>query len=175
MNESEERGKQRGEDMVQAEETSWIHKRAGARVRVFGRAGTRRVNPVPASGALSRCVRLSLYPRLPALGRPPISTAEGRNQNIKFSRTFCTPSAEAQVATMDVVKAVETYITKMVSTPSSMKVLLLDNHTVRSLILASLTASTFPTYLCPNVDTYRVPLSHAVDSPVASSLSHGQD
>lgn len=31
---------------------------------------------------------------------------------------------------MDVVKAVETYITKMVSTPSSMKVLLLDNHTV---------------------------------------------
>ncbi|KAL7280139.1 hypothetical protein ACG7TL_006557 [Trametes sanguinea] len=30
---------------------------------------------------------------------------------------------------MDVVKAVETYITKMVSTPSSMKVLLLDNHT----------------------------------------------
>lgn len=33
---------------------------------------------------------------------------------------------------MDVVKAVETYITKMVSTPSSMKVLLLDNHTVSS-------------------------------------------
>ncbi|TBU47418.1 Sec1-like protein [Dichomitus squalens] len=30
---------------------------------------------------------------------------------------------------MDVVKAVETYITKMVSTPPSMKVLLLDNHT----------------------------------------------
>ena len=32
---------------------------------------------------------------------------------------------------MDVVKAVETYITKMVSTPSAVKVLLLDSHTVR--------------------------------------------
>jgi hypothetical protein len=33
---------------------------------------------------------------------------------------------------MDVVKAVETYITKMVSVPSAMKVLLLDSHTVRT-------------------------------------------
>ena len=32
---------------------------------------------------------------------------------------------------MDVVKAVETYVNKLVSTPSSMKVLLLDTHTVR--------------------------------------------
>lgn len=32
---------------------------------------------------------------------------------------------------MDVVKAVDTYITKMVSVPSAMKVLLLDTHTVR--------------------------------------------
>ena len=32
--------------------------------------------------------------------------------------------------TMDVVKAVETYITKLVSVPSAMKVLLLDTHTV---------------------------------------------
>jgi hypothetical protein len=32
---------------------------------------------------------------------------------------------------MDVVKAVETYVTKMVSTPPTMKVLLLDAHTVR--------------------------------------------
>ena len=32
---------------------------------------------------------------------------------------------------MDVFKAVETYITKMVSEPSAMKVLLLDTHTVR--------------------------------------------
>ncbi|KAJ2919193.1 hypothetical protein MD484_g1236, partial [Candolleomyces efflorescens] len=31
---------------------------------------------------------------------------------------------------MDVVKAIETYINKMVSTPSAMKVLLLDSHTV---------------------------------------------
>ena len=31
---------------------------------------------------------------------------------------------------MDVVKAVETYITKMVSVPNAMKVLLLDTHTV---------------------------------------------
>lgn len=31
---------------------------------------------------------------------------------------------------MDVVKAVETYVTKLVSTPSAMKVLLLDTHTV---------------------------------------------
>ena len=32
---------------------------------------------------------------------------------------------------MDVVKAVETYVTRMVSEPSAMKVLLLDSHTVR--------------------------------------------
>ena len=31
---------------------------------------------------------------------------------------------------MDVVKAVETYVTKMVSTPNVVKVLLLDSHTV---------------------------------------------
>ena len=33
---------------------------------------------------------------------------------------------------MDVVKAVETYVSKLVSEPSSMKVLLLDSHTVSS-------------------------------------------
>jgi hypothetical protein len=32
---------------------------------------------------------------------------------------------------MDVVKAVETYIVKMITVPSAMKVLLLDSHTVR--------------------------------------------
>jgi hypothetical protein len=32
---------------------------------------------------------------------------------------------------MDVVKAVETYVSKMISTPNAMKVLLLDSHTVR--------------------------------------------
>lgn len=31
---------------------------------------------------------------------------------------------------MDVVKAVETYVTKLVSEPTAMKVLLLDTHTV---------------------------------------------
>jgi vacuolar protein sorting-associated protein 45 len=34
---------------------------------------------------------------------------------------------------MDIVKAVETYITRMVSEPNAMKVLLLDTHTVRPL------------------------------------------
>ncbi|KAI0300333.1 Sec1-like protein [Russula brevipes] len=38
---------------------------------------------------------------------------------------------------MDVVKAVETYITKMVSVPSAMKVLLLDSHTTPIVSLAS--------------------------------------
>ena len=36
---------------------------------------------------------------------------------------------------MDVFKAVEMYITKMVSEPSAMKVLLLDTHTVRGDVL----------------------------------------
>jgi hypothetical protein len=35
---------------------------------------------------------------------------------------------------MDVTKAIETYITKMVSEPSSIKVLLLDSHTVRKVL-----------------------------------------
>ena len=34
---------------------------------------------------------------------------------------------------MDVVKAVETYVTKMISTPHTVKVLLLDTQTVRQL------------------------------------------
>ncbi|PFH53987.1 hypothetical protein AMATHDRAFT_73002 [Amanita thiersii Skay4041] len=38
---------------------------------------------------------------------------------------------------MDIVKAVETYVTKMVSTPSVMKVLLLDSHTTPIISLAS--------------------------------------
>ncbi|THG93099.1 hypothetical protein EW026_g8037 [Hermanssonia centrifuga] len=36
---------------------------------------------------------------------------------------------------MDIVKAIETYITKMVSVPNAMKVLLLDTHTVSSTFL----------------------------------------
>lgn len=33
---------------------------------------------------------------------------------------------------MDVIKAVETYVSKMVSEPNAMKVFLLDSHTVSS-------------------------------------------
>jgi len=36
---------------------------------------------------------------------------------------------------MDVVKAVDTYITKMVAVPSAMKVFLLDTHTVSEIEL----------------------------------------
>lgn len=36
---------------------------------------------------------------------------------------------------MDVVKAVETYVNKLVSTPVSMKVLLLDSHTVHDKLI----------------------------------------
>jgi len=73
---------------------------------------------------------------------------------------------------MDVVKAVETYITKLVSTPSAMKVLLLDTHTVR-----------FSSSLLPCIDIPLVVLPDAdclscldtVDALIASSLSHGSD
>lgn len=41
---------------------------------------------------------------------------------------------------MDVIKAIDTYITKMVSSPSAMKVLLLDTHTVRPAPLVLLEA-----------------------------------
>ena len=75
---------------------------------------------------------------------------------------------------MDVVKAVETYITRMVSTPPSMKVLLLDNHTVGvGLIL--------PSYLslipmdCVPLDTHSLPFSYAVHSSFASGIPYGQD
>lgn len=55
---------------------------------------------------------------------------------------------------MDVVKAVETYVTKMVSTPSAMKVLLLDTHTTPIVSLAS-TQSTLlshQVYLTDRID-----------------------
>ncbi|KAI0712517.1 vacuolar protein sorting-associated protein 45 [Earliella scabrosa] len=55
---------------------------------------------------------------------------------------------------MDVVKAVETYITKMVSTPSSMKVLLLDNHTtpIVSLSATQSTLLSHQVYLTDKID-----------------------
>ncbi|KAJ7212004.1 Sec1 family-domain-containing protein [Mycena pura] len=55
---------------------------------------------------------------------------------------------------MDVVKAVETYISKLVSTPSSIKVLLLDSHTTPIVSLAS-TQSTLlshQVYLTDRID-----------------------
>ncbi|KAH9851510.1 Sec1-like protein [Lenzites betulinus] len=55
---------------------------------------------------------------------------------------------------MDVVKAVETYITKMVSTPSTMKVLLLDNHTtpIVSLSATQSTLLSHQVYLTDKID-----------------------
>lgn len=55
---------------------------------------------------------------------------------------------------MDVVKAVETYITKLVSTPSAMKVLLLDTHTVHLLYT---TVQSFKLHICNR----RHPLFHS--------------
>ncbi|KAJ6585117.1 Sec1 family-domain-containing protein [Mycena capillaripes] len=55
---------------------------------------------------------------------------------------------------MDVVKAVETYVSKLVSTPNSMKVLLLDSHTTPIVSLAS-TQSTLlshQVYLTDRID-----------------------
>ncbi|KAJ8474963.1 hypothetical protein ONZ51_g6862 [Trametes cubensis] len=58
------------------------------------------------------------------------------------------------VSVMDVVKAVETYITKMVSTPSSMKVLLLDTHTtpIVSLSATQSTLLSHQVYLTDKID-----------------------
>jgi hypothetical protein len=42
---------------------------------------------------------------------------------------------------MDVVKAVETYVNRLVSEPSGMKVLILDTHTVRSYGVPGLSCS----------------------------------
>ncbi|KAG8214562.1 Sec1 family-domain-containing protein [Butyriboletus roseoflavus] len=64
---------------------------------------------------------------------------------------------------MDIVKAVETYITKLVSTPSAMKVLLLDTHTTPIVSLAS-TQSTLlshQVYLTDRIDNrLRNPMPH---------------
>ncbi|KAF4617671.1 hypothetical protein D9613_005878 [Agrocybe pediades] len=55
---------------------------------------------------------------------------------------------------MDVVKAVETYVTKLVSTPSSMKVLLLDTHTtpIVSLATTQSTLLSHQVYLTDRID-----------------------
>ncbi|KAL0957731.1 hypothetical protein HGRIS_001510 [Hohenbuehelia grisea] len=55
---------------------------------------------------------------------------------------------------MDVVKAVETYVTRLVSTPSVMKVLLLYSHTTPIVSLASTqsTPLSFQVYLTDRID-----------------------
>jgi len=68
---------------------------------------------------------------------------------------------------MDVVKAIETYVTRMVSTPSAMKVLLLDSHTVRIFFGHIHRKHNFAT------DTYRLLGVNPVNAPVPSSLSNG--
>jgi hypothetical protein len=70
---------------------------------------------------------------------------------------------------MDVVKAVETYITKMISVPSAMKVLLLDSHTVRTSHKCSATPLVFNSRLLRSqtpivslASTQSILLSHQV-------------
>lgn len=63
-------------------------------------------------------------------------------------------SVQCEQRDMDVVKAVETYIIKMVSVPPAMKVLLLDSHTTPIVSLAS-TQSTLlshQVYLTDRID-----------------------
>ncbi|EIW81002.1 Sec1-like protein [Coniophora puteana RWD-64-598 SS2] len=64
---------------------------------------------------------------------------------------------------MDVVKAVETYVTKLVSTPSAMKVLLLDTHTTPIVSLAS-TQSTLL--------SHQVYLTDRIDNPRRDRMPH---
>ncbi|PVG02686.1 putative vacuolar protein sorting protein VpsB [Serendipita vermifera] len=64
---------------------------------------------------------------------------------------------------MDVFKAVETYVTKMVSTPSAVKVLLLDSHTTP---IVSLT-TTQSTLL-----SYQVYLIDRIDNPKRDRMAH---
>jgi len=65
---------------------------------------------------------------------------------------------------MDVFKAVEAYITKMVSVPSAMKVFLLDTHTVRS------TAS--PTRRSANINLFKQTPIVSLASTQSTLLSH---
>jgi hypothetical protein len=67
---------------------------------------------------------------------------------------------------MDVVKAVETYIIKMVSVPPAMKVLLLDSHTVRD-------DASIPAFLDQrSIDSNSVPVLNAVNPSITPSLPH---
>ncbi|KAI5118702.1 hypothetical protein M0805_003358 [Coniferiporia weirii] len=64
---------------------------------------------------------------------------------------------------MDVVKAVETYVTKMVSTPSAIKVLLLDAHTT-PIVSSSATQSTLL--------SQQVYLTDKIDNPKRERMPH---
>lgn len=68
---------------------------------------------------------------------------------------------------MDVFKAVEMYITKMVSEPSAMKVLLLDTHTVRGHVPSTPASNNF---LRIYVDTDCLLGINSVDPVIAPSL-----
>ena len=71
---------------------------------------------------------------------------------------------------MDALKAVETYIAKMVSVPSAMKVLLLDTHTVS---MSSFARLEWVPISIP--DARRVACVHPVDPAVSPGLSHRPD
>jgi hypothetical protein len=75
-----------------------------------------------------RWLRGSRGTRHPAVGDSQAGAADVNPTRLSYR----SPQALVLVVVdMDVVKAVETYITKMVAVPSAMKVLLLDSHTVR--------------------------------------------
>ncbi|KAA1469923.1 Sec1-domain-containing protein [Dentipellis sp. KUC8613] len=85
---------------------------------------------------------------------PPTKTS--RRTRCRFASPGSNPiqSLYLLVANMDVVKAIDTYITKMISVPSAMKVLLLDTHTTPIVSLAS-TQSTLlshQVYLTDRID-----------------------
>ena len=75
------------------------------------------------------CVQLAIVPSSLDVVSFPYSLSPCHQSKPRAIRLY----AEKQsLLEMDVVKAVDTYITKMVSVPSAMKVFLLDTHTVSS-------------------------------------------
>lgn len=77
---------------------------------------------------------------------------------------------------MDVYKAIETYVTKMVSTPSSMKVLLLDSHTVRPNFIFPPNLPPINMFIvCDPEDTNNLAFSNPIRSSFTPSLPHRPD
>jgi hypothetical protein len=68
---------------------------------------------------------------------------------------------------MDVIKAIETYVTKLVAEPAAMKVLLLDTHTVRHRLSASLIKQ-----IQYSIDAHSFFSIHTIHTSLASGLSH---